>query len=585
MKRPYLIAGIALAAIIAARVPFAQAQSDTSGESIPQYVVSLSVESSGILHVSEDITYDFGPDERHGIFRNIPIYPSGWPELSVDVQTVTDPASGTTYPFTTGEDSSGDLQVKVGDPNILVTGTKTYEIDYNVSNAIRSFPDHDELYWNAIGTDWTVPIYEASATVAMPFGIPSSSISTYCYTGAQDSQSQDCTVGSDASGNITVSVPNGLTAYEGLTISVSVPKGYISNTVTATPGSTGPLSSAAFPFILFIVVWLVIFVIGIVSKARLASKRAVVPKELKHVPIAPYYSAPDDLPPARIGYADNRTFDASDFTSIILDLAVRGFIKIRYIPKDGFFSREDYELTALKPYDPALPPECKPAYDLFFGNGGNVVRLSTVGNMMGISSFRLAQQLVQSGFDQAGYGTHAKIDGRMLGSFLAGGLVLAGLIRFFALNQPLVTLALVAVFVVASILMAMKFREKFTPQGIELMRKILGYKLFLTYTEADRLKLMDAPKLSPEDFEKTLPYAIALGIEKQWSQQFQSLTLEPPRWIEDPRYQNGFNAGLFVASFGSFNSAMRSSITPRGSGAGGGGSVGGGGGGGGGGSW
>jgi uncharacterized membrane protein len=129
--------------------------------------------------------------------------------------------------------------------------------------------------------------------------------------------------------------------------------------------------------------------------------------------------------------------------------------------------------------------------------------------------------------------------------------------------------------------------QKFTPQGIELMRKVLGFKMFLTLTEADRLKLMDAPKASQETFEAVLPYAIALGVEDQWVKQFESITMQLPRWMDDPRYRNGFRAGMFMASFHSFNSAMRASTVfgRSGSGAGGGGGVGGGGGGGGGGSW
>ena len=117
------------------------------------------------------------------------------------------------------------------------------------------------------------------------------------------------------------------------------------------------------------------------------------------------------------------------------------------------------------------------------------------------------------------------------------------------------------------------------------MRKVLGFKMFLTLTATDRLKLMDAPKTSQESFESILPYAIALGVEQEWAKQFESITIQPPRWINDSRYGAGFNTALFVASLHSFNSVMSSSITTPGSGGGGGGSSGGGGGGGGGGSW
>jgi uncharacterized membrane protein YgcG len=579
VKKFYL--GFAVLFILIAGLSTAHAQSNASDESVSNYIVSLNLQSSGILHVTEDITYNFGTNQRHGIFRIVPLYPDDWPELSINNVNVANPASNAIYPFTTNE-SSGDLQIRVGDPNVLITGTREYQIDYDVVNAVRSFSDHDELYWNAIGTEWPVPIEQASAVITLPSSIPNTSTSTYCYTGAANSQSQNCTVANNASGTITATVSNPLPANDGLTISVSVPKGYISNTVqkTVISGISGFLSGGALPFIFFCFIFVSVFLFGIIKAIRSKTKRTAVPKELKNTPIAPYYTPPDGLSPAMIGYAENRVFDASDFTSIILDLAVRGFLKIQYLPKEGFLGREDYELTALKPYDSTLPPEYEPAYNLFFTGGTSTARLSSVDKYLGIGMFKKASKLVETEFDQAGYAIKPRtgIFGWLLLVFFCG----AGIGLFI---NPFIFAACFALFFAGIFIAGWKSRQKFTPKGIELMQKVLGYKMFLTFTAEDRLKLMDAPKLSPEDFEQTLPYAIALGIEKQWAQQFQSLTLPPPRWIDDPRYRNGFNAGVFVTSFGSFTSAMRSSVTPSGSGAGGGGSVGGGGGGGGGGSW
>lgn len=543
MKQKILLLGL-LMGLVAANVPMVHAQTSSFGESVTNYAVSLNLEQSGVFRVAEDITYDFGGNQKHGIFRTIPLYPGGWPEFGVSAVGVMDPADNSTYPFTTNLDS-GNLDIKIGNPNVLVTGTKEYLIAYNVTDAVRSFPDHDELYWNAIGTEWTVPIEQASAVVTLPANIPIGATSTYCYTGAAGSTTQGCTVNIDEKGAINVNVAGPLSPNNGLTVSVSVPKGYITNTVQQTSGSAagGSDLGGILIFVVFAFFFIFMFVFTVINIFRSKKKRAILPKELKHAPIASYYSVPDNLPPPQIGYLENRIFDASDFTAIIIDLAIRGFLKMTYIPKEGIFGSEDYELTSLKPYDESLPPEYRPAYNLFF-TGGATVRVRSVDPYLGSEMLREAGTLVAKDFDDAGYLTKSQ----------------AGIFSFLSW-------------------------QKFTPQGIELMRKVLGFKMFLTLTEADRLKLMDAPKASQETFEAVLPYAIALGVEDQWVKQFESITMQLPQWMDDPRYRNGFRAGMFMASFHSFNSAMRASTVFGRSGSGAGGGVGGGGGGGGGGSW
>ena len=142
-----------------------------------------------------------------------------------------------------------------------------------------------------------------------------------------------------------------------------------------------------------------------------------------------------------------------------------------------------------------------------------------------------------------------------------------------------------------------------TRAGRDLLDKIDGFKLFLGATEGDQLKRLGAPltpvNKTPQLFEKYLPYALALGVEHAWAEQF---TREMAAAAEGgsqsgagyvPSYYHGaalgaFTTAAFTSSFSSsFSSAVSSSSTAPGSssGGGGGGSSGGGGGGGGGGGW
>ena len=99
-------------------------------------------------------------------------------------------------------------------------------------------------------------------------------------------------------------------------------------------------------------------------------------------------------------------------------------------------------------------------------------------------------------------------------------------------------------------------------------------------------------EVTPEVFEKYLPYAIALDVENQWSDRFASLFLQKdqhytPTWYSGQHW-NAHQPALFSSAMGSsLSTAIASSATALGSssGGGGGGSSGGGGGGGGGGGW
>jgi hypothetical protein len=143
-----------------------------------------------------------------------------------------------------------------------------------------------------------------------------------------------------------------------------------------------------------------------------------------------------------------------------------------------------------------------------------------------------------------------------------------------------------------------------TPLGAKLTDGIDGLRQYLTLAEKDRMNMAGAPAMSPQHFEKLLPYAVALGVEKPWSQTFEvwlaaaaagvaGAAAYHPGW-----YSGNFSGGSFSDRIGGFSSSMASTIASTlpspppssssgfsGGSGGGGGFSGGGGGGGGGGGW
>ncbi|MGB5335010.1 MAG: hypothetical protein WBN07_05290, partial [Woeseiaceae bacterium] len=134
-----------------------------------------------------------------------------------------------------------------------------------------------------------------------------------------------------------------------------------------------------------------------------------------------------------------------------------------------------------------------------------------------------------------------------------------------------------------------------TARGRKLLDEMLGFKEFLEIAEKDELNLRNPPEKTPQLFESFLPFALALGVDQQWSERFASVLASirgPDGKDYSPSWYNGSwnsrNLGKTTSKLSrSLNSAISSSVSPPGSssGGGGGGSSGGGGGGGGGGGW
>jgi len=137
-----------------------------------------------------------------------------------------------------------------------------------------------------------------------------------------------------------------------------------------------------------------------------------------------------------------------------------------------------------------------------------------------------------------------------------------------------------------------------TALGRPVMDQLDGLRLYLQTAESDRLNL-NAPEITAERFEALLPYAVALDVEKPWSDAFASALRRAHPDDSDPmsHYRSGWSSGSWSSS--NFSSSVSSSIAgvssalasavPVSSGSsgftGGGGGSGGGGGGGGGGGW
>jgi uncharacterized membrane protein YgcG len=121
------------------------------------------------------------------------------------------------------------------------------------------------------------------------------------------------------------------------------------------------------------------------------------------------------------------------------------------------------------------------------------------------------------------------------------------------------------------------FMPAHTEQGARAMEGVLGFEDFLNHVESDRFNRMIK---TPEMFEKFLPFAMALGVEKNWSKAFQGILVQPPDWYRGGVYGPNFYPMAFTNNL-SYMSTQAGSVmasAPRSSGGSGFGGGGGGGG-------
>ncbi|MEO0492635.1 MAG: DUF2207 domain-containing protein [Actinomycetota bacterium] len=186
-------------------------------ERIGSYWISGELTDQG-LEVVEVIDYDFGPQLRRGIYRNVPDVLPG----TVRVSSPTAPDDVTIT------DAFVEQQIRIGDPLITISGRHRYRVEYTLAR--DAVVQNGRFSWDAVGLEWTVPIEDVQVFVALP-----AATDTGCRAGTPWSSS-DCTLSVAASGALSTALDD-LAAGEGATISASIGAGRAPGVPTAPTGA------------------------------------------------------------------------------------------------------------------------------------------------------------------------------------------------------------------------------------------------------------------------------------------------------------------------------------------------------------
>jgi uncharacterized membrane protein len=275
-------------------------------------------------------------------------------------------------------------------------------------------------------------------------------------------------------------------------------------------------------------------------------------------PIAAQYEPPDQLSPGEAGTLIDNSADMRDITASIVDLAVRGYIVIEEHEHNRMFGLvhdKDYNFILQK--DRSEWAKLKPHEQVIL-NG--IFTLGTVNETVPMSSlenhFYSNLPDIRTGIFNSlvTHGYYRRRPDSVRAAYLGGGVVIGFLLVFggtyIASSMGMAPLTFIAAGILSGIVICAFgwFMPAHTEQGARAMEGVLGFEDFLNHVESDRFnKTIKTPQM----FEKFLPFAMALGVEKNWSKAFQGIMTQPPQW-----YRGSYGPNFYPVMFTSDLSSM-----------------------------
>ncbi len=566
-------------------------------ERILSYHTEVEIHRDGSLDVIERITVRAeGRQIRRGIYRDFPTrYQDRYGNrVRVGFELVSVERNGTPEPWFTERLTNG-IRINTGNDDFLpVPAEHTFTLRYRTTRQLGFFDEHDELYWNAIGTGWVFPIEEATVEVRLPEPVPVDLVSAEAYTGPQGAQGQAYETELAAPGVARYRLTQPLDAREGFTTVLTFPKGIVQE----------PSSTQRFRWFLADNRGALVALAGWLGLLTFALRRwAAIGRDPPEGVVIPRYIPPDGHGPGGLRYMKRYGYDPRCFSGDVLAMGVAGRLRIhrdeKFLRSDGW-ALERVHPTSLHDESGASPsgdgpaavlPAQKTLLERIF-SGSDVIELKT-SNARKLQAARSAHQ---QALDQFYHGRFFKRNGGSIGLAVLIAVVTIPLSFVLSGGNAIPVIVGVSALMVLTIIVFARLVRAPTREGRALLDEIEGLRLYLGVAERDDLARLrgpdEPPVLDAKRYEELLPYAVALDVEDAWTKKF-TAAVGVAAAAETARRIGWYRGDGPLGDLGELSQAVGSELggriasasTPPGSssGSGGGGSSGGGGGGGGGG--
>ena len=541
-------------------------------ERILDFHSDVTLQDDASLRVTETITvFSAGNRIRHGIYRDFPTtYKDPYnTKYVVGFQMLSATRDSAPEPFRVQDQFNGK-RIYLGSQNAMAPrGRHVYAITYTTNRQLGFYKDHDELFWNVSGNGWDFAIDHASATVHLPPNIPPDLVKLSGFTGPQGSREAQLTSSTEGAA-FEFAAQRPLPPHQGLSVLLMWPKGYIAEPTTSQKWEYFFRDNKdALLLISGFLVTLLYYLIAWSAVGRDPSRGVVMA----------LYEPPANLSPAAMRYLMRMSYDNKIFAAAILDMAVRGYLKITE-------SAGTYTLTVTGASENVLTADEKQIAGEFF-DGRTQIILQQENHTIIHAAIVSLKKWLKTAEQRVYFVTNSRylIPAAILSVFVAlayflslGGPQTAGgifvcvwltlwtvgvssmLLNLLAAWHDVlrhgsasligwgkaIFLSLFAIPFVAGEAFGLFLLAKFTSisfgifliatgilhgvfvhlmkaptfAGRRLMDQVEGFKLFLGAVDGDRLNRAAPPQQTPQTFEKFLPYALALDVEQDWAEKF-----------------------------------------------------------------
>ena len=276
------------------------------------------------------------------------------------------------------------------------------------------------------------------------------------------------------------------------------------------------------------------------------------------------YDLPSDIPPAVAGTIVDEKADVVDVIATVFDLERRGYLQIKPVERHRYFydqmdvslnqPKKELEITVINGDIRKLRDFEQEVMNFILEreSAGTKVYLSDFGEKF-VSGINYLRRKIEDEAAKMGYFYGAPYNVRNF--FTALYFLLWGIgdivifkfcdIRFFDQrtmnnlifypNKQLLYYTLLVVYALLPLILVYPIYKRLkysvalrTKKGVKAWGRILGFKEFIKRVEKEKIKRM--AEKDPQIFVKVLPYAIILGVAKEWASKMEKGFVEFPDW-------------------------------------------------------
>lgn len=510
-----------------------------------RFDVDLNVQRDGRMLVTETQQIEFVSGTWQNGGRTIPL---DRVDSISDVQVSELTPSGEQPVNFTSKIQGNDMAIVWGFPPASAGETRTFIIRYTANGVVRSYPDNQQLLWQAVPPKRRFPVNESTVTLTLPGSVPAGSLKLATYPARLGGTSQ-------ARPNGAVFQVADVPLSEGFEIRTQFPAGTVQAPVPAWQAEADRqdrLNQTVKPRndVILLALGLLIPVAGLVGLLVLWYTRGKDPGVGADAPSV--NTPPSDLPAPMVGVLLDERADVQDVVSALLTLSERGIVRITQVQNDKLLgSTNDFRLELLRPYEEGrLRSYERTLIGLLFGDSDSVM-LSEVRGKFGAAIPMFRDQLYD---EVAKAGLFRENPEKVRNRYKAWGTALIVLAVLFGCVGSSVLSAYAHsafVFLPAVGLIVVGF-------GLRLVAKSMPVKTVNGAVEASRWRsfrnylanIERTPAIAQDKgaFERYLSYATAFNIGRSWLEKFASVGTPAPPWYQPGMggvTTGGYGGGMF----------------------------------------